>query len=307
MAAPGFRSVARRAIGSGVQVGVYAADNAADGPVVPYDSFSLNAQSDEFAGTALEKCRFSQIVREAAAGYRVANGVLEIDTGAGEIDGTAPNLIGQPVPAGTWEAETKLDLTTTLRASRPACCSTRSRRTGSRSCSFARARPRPRSSSSASRTAPTRLDAPFNVGVATTVTSVYLRMRANGAHGDRAVLHQRHRPGPRSARRATSPIWAPATSARSRCAAGAATAVTAKFDYLRVRTAALFTTVGITSSGQRHQPDQRQPAVLAAGGGDAAVGHGRPRRPTTPPTTCRCGCPTRPARSRTSPTSAARR
>ena len=55
-------------IGSGVQVGVYAADNAADGPVVPYDSFSLNAQSDEFAGTTLETCRWSQIVREAAHG-----------------------------------------------------------------------------------------------------------------------------------------------------------------------------------------------------------------------------------------------
>ena len=101
-------------IGSGVQVGVYAADNAADGPVVPYDSFALNAQSDEFAGDALEKCRWSSIVREAAAGYRVANGALEIDTGAGEIDGTAPNLIGQPVPGGNWEAETKVDLTTTL-------------------------------------------------------------------------------------------------------------------------------------------------------------------------------------------------
>ena len=41
-----------------MQVGVYAADNAADGPIVPYDSFALNAQSDEFAGDALEKCRW---------------------------------------------------------------------------------------------------------------------------------------------------------------------------------------------------------------------------------------------------------
>ncbi len=38
-------------------------------------------------------------MREAPTGYRVANGVLELDTGAGEIDDTAPNLIGQPVPA----------------------------------------------------------------------------------------------------------------------------------------------------------------------------------------------------------------
>ena len=142
-------------IGTGVQVGVYAADNAADGPIVPYDFISLNAQSEEFAGDAIEKCRWSQIVREEAAGYRVANGALEIDTGSGEVNDTAPNLIGQPVPGGSWEAETKVDLATTSRASRPACCSTRRRRTGPRSCSSAPARPPRRSSSSASSTTPT--------------------------------------------------------------------------------------------------------------------------------------------------------
>ena len=98
---------------SGVQVGVYATNNATNGPIVPYDSFALNAQSDEFAGDSVEKCRWSQIVRESAAGYRVANGMLEIDTGAGEVNDSAPNLIGQPVPGGAWQAETKVDLTTT--------------------------------------------------------------------------------------------------------------------------------------------------------------------------------------------------
>ena len=45
-------------IGTGVKVGVYAADNAQDGPEVPFEFVSLNAQSDEFTGTELEKCRW---------------------------------------------------------------------------------------------------------------------------------------------------------------------------------------------------------------------------------------------------------
>jgi PKD repeat protein len=100
-------------IGSNVKVGVYAADNAQDGPEIPFDYVSLAAQSDEFSGTGLDKCRWSQIVRAADTGYRVKDGKLEIDGGQGEVEDTAPNLIGQPVPAGTWEAETRIDLATT--------------------------------------------------------------------------------------------------------------------------------------------------------------------------------------------------
>jgi PKD repeat protein len=99
-------------IGPNVKVGVYAADNTQDGPAIPFEFVSLAPQSDEFGGAALEKCRWTQVVREQAAGYRVQDGKLEIDTGAGEVNDTAPNLIGQPVPAGSWEAETRIDLTT---------------------------------------------------------------------------------------------------------------------------------------------------------------------------------------------------
>ena len=38
-------------IGTGVKLGLYAADNAQDGPEVPFEFVSLNAQSDEFTGT----------------------------------------------------------------------------------------------------------------------------------------------------------------------------------------------------------------------------------------------------------------
>ena len=167
-------------IGTGVQVGVYAADNAADGPIVPYDSFALNAQNDEFAGDALEKCRWSQIVRESAAGYRVANGALEIDTGANEVNDTAPNLIGQPVPAGAWEAETKVDLTTTQQGQQAGLLLYKENtnwakvvlvRTGATTAQIEFVRVLNNAY---------QLDAPFNVSVPTTTTSFYLRMRSNG-------------------------------------------------------------------------------------------------------------------------------
>jgi regulation of enolase protein 1 (concanavalin A-like superfamily) len=238
------------AIGSGVQVGVYAADNAADGPVVPYDSFSLNAQSDEFTGTSLEKCRFSQIVRDVPAGYRVANGVLELDTGTGEIDGAAPNLIGQPVPASTWEAETKLDLTTTLQGQQAGLLLYKEPtnwikvvlvRTGTNTAQVEFMRVK---------NGAYQTDAPYNVSVNINVASLYLRMRANGNTA--------------TAQYSTNgTMWTEVGKARDISDLGnghlgpvalrgsAATAVTAKFDYLRVRTAGLFTTVGITSSGQR--------------------------------------------------------
>jgi hypothetical protein len=237
-------------IGSGVQVGVYAADNAADGPVVPYDSFSLNAQSDEFAGTSLETCRWSQIVRESPTGYRVANGVLELDTGPGEIDGTAPNLIGQPVPATTWEAETKLDLTTTSQGQQAGLLLYKEPanwikvvlvRTGATTAQIEFVRVKDGAY---------QLDAPFNVGVATTLSSVYLRLRANGATA--------------TAQYSTNgTTWTEVGKARDISDLGsghlgpvalrgsAATAATAKFDYVRVRPAGLFTTVGITSNAQR--------------------------------------------------------
>ena len=214
-----WKAIGRPAkIGSGVQVGVYAADNAANGPVVPYDSFALNAQSDEFAGDALEKCRWSQIVRESATGYRVAGGALEIDTGANEVDGTAPNLIGQPVPAGAWEAETKVDLTTTLQGQQAGLLLYKENtnwakvvlvRTGATTAQIEFVRVLNNAY---------QLDAPFNVSVPTTTTSFYLRMRSTG-RAPRPSTRPTARRGPRSAARVTSRTSAPPTSARWPCAA----------------------------------------------------------------------------------------
>ncbi|WP_270038530.1 OmpL47-type beta-barrel domain-containing protein [Solirubrobacter ginsenosidimutans] len=167
-------------IGSGVKLGLYAADNAQDGPEVPFEFVSLNAQSDEFSGTDLEKCRWSHIEREAPGGYRVANGALEIDTGLDEVDGTAPNLIGQPVPGGTWQAETKIDLTTTLEGQQAGLLLYKEPlnwikvvlvdKGASSQIEFVRVKD-----------GQYQLDAPFNVAVPDSLTSFYLRMRSSGA------------------------------------------------------------------------------------------------------------------------------
>jgi beta-xylosidase len=220
-------------IGPGVKLGLYAADNAQDGPEVPFEFVSLNAQSDEFSGTEIEKCRWSQIVREQAAGYRVANGVLEVDTGPDEVDGTAPNLIGQPVPAGNWQAETKVELTTTTQGQQAGLLLFKEPanwikvvlvRTGATTAQIEFVRVK---------NGAYQLDAPFKVDVPTTLTSFYLRMRANGTNG--------------TAQYSTNgTTWTDVGQARDisdlgagylgpmALRGGAATPVTAKFDYVRV-------------------------------------------------------------------------
>src|SRR3954468_911093 len=167
-------------IGAGVKLGLYAADNAQDGPEVPFEFVSLNAQSDEFSGTELEKCRWSQIVREAASGYRVANGALEIDTGADEIDGTAPNLIGQPVPAGSLQVETKIDLNPNAEGQQGGLLLYKEPanwiktvlvdKGATSQIEFVRVKD-----------GDYQLDAPFNLAVPDTLTSFSLRMRSSGA------------------------------------------------------------------------------------------------------------------------------
>lgn len=66
---------------------------------------------DPFDGTALSQCRWS-VTNEAPAGYRVVDGVLQIDTTAADIygaGGNIPNVVLQPQPAGDWTIETKVD------------------------------------------------------------------------------------------------------------------------------------------------------------------------------------------------------
>ncbi|MFC0629373.1 ThuA domain-containing protein [Kribbella deserti] len=81
--------------------------------ITPDDTATQPAPSDEFDGTAVDPCRWSQVVRPDTAAYRQAGGQLEIDTSKGDIYGTGntgpKNLMLQPAPAGDWTIETKVD------------------------------------------------------------------------------------------------------------------------------------------------------------------------------------------------------
>jgi cytochrome c len=87
------------------------------GTPASFDSFSLSAGGtkggtpDEFDGSELDVCRWSTILREDAAHYRVAGGKLEIDALDGDMYGgstSAKNVILQDAPKGGWEAVTKV-------------------------------------------------------------------------------------------------------------------------------------------------------------------------------------------------------
>lgn len=69
--------------------------------------------NDEFDGTELDRCRWSQIVRHDPSLYEVAHGALRVETPDGDIygeDNSDPsNLFLQPVVEGDWTIETLVD------------------------------------------------------------------------------------------------------------------------------------------------------------------------------------------------------
>nr|WP_237448441.1 family 16 glycoside hydrolase [Nocardioides flavescens] len=72
--------------------------------------------NDTFDGTALDTCRWTNVLNEDASGYRVSGGKLEIDAKSGDLSGAqtdAKNLVLQPVVGGdtsTWMTETTLSV-----------------------------------------------------------------------------------------------------------------------------------------------------------------------------------------------------
>ncbi|MEU4746289.1 DUF1349 domain-containing protein, partial [Actinosynnema sp. NPDC023658] len=93
-----------------------------DRPVVDaeFDWFTLTPDEtapvdpdDDFAGTALDGCRWNAVVRPDPAHYGVADGSLRIDTSDGDIYGGSAddpaNLILQRAPEGDWVIETEVD------------------------------------------------------------------------------------------------------------------------------------------------------------------------------------------------------
>ncbi|TDW21653.1 ThuA domain-containing protein [Kribbella kalugense] len=81
--------------------------------ITPDDTAEQPTPDDEFTGTSLDACRWTDVVRPDPAAYRVTGDGLEIDTSNGDIyGGTATNprnLVLQPTPDGDWTIETKVD------------------------------------------------------------------------------------------------------------------------------------------------------------------------------------------------------
>ncbi|MFB6397123.1 ThuA domain-containing protein [Polymorphospora lycopeni] len=121
-----FTPVGRSAVLAGIEnpkIGLFALNGGTTAPVVEahFDWFQITPDepagpvepSDEFDGTALDKCRWDAILREDATAYRLEGGSLKIDVPNGDIytgSNTGPtNFIMQGAPEGDWTLETKVD------------------------------------------------------------------------------------------------------------------------------------------------------------------------------------------------------
>ena len=252
-----WKAIGRAAkIGTGVQVGVYAADNAADGPIVPYDSFALNAQSDEFAG---DSAREVPLVADRA---RVGRGLPRRQRRArdrhrrqrGRRHGAQPDRPARPGRRLGGRDQGRPDHDPAGPAGRPAALQ------GEHQLGQGRARPHRRDD----RADRVRARAQQRVPARRAVQRLRPdddhellpqdEVERHARHG--RVLDQRHDVDPgRPLARHLRPEPA-RTSARWPCAAVPPTAVTAKFDYVRVKPVA---DRGL--HGQRHRRDRLHPAL----------------------------------------------
>ena len=80
-----------------------------------FDYFTLDAPvdpSDEFDGTSLNLCRWTQNVRHEPGGYTVGGGNLTLPAAHGDFFANAPNdnpnILLQPAPSGPWTMTTRL-------------------------------------------------------------------------------------------------------------------------------------------------------------------------------------------------------
>ncbi len=110
------------AVPAGAKVGLVAAgDTAAHSVDAVFDHFTVTPDStdtgereatDEFDGTALDGCRWTDVVRYDPAQVSVAGGQLRIRTQPGDINGGTNggprNFVLQEVPDGDWTVETKV-------------------------------------------------------------------------------------------------------------------------------------------------------------------------------------------------------
>jgi glucose/arabinose dehydrogenase/PKD repeat protein/regulation of enolase protein 1 (concanavalin A-like superfamily) len=106
----------------GAKVGLVAAgDTAAHSVDAVFDHFTVTPDTtdtgereaaDEFDGTAVDGCRWTNVVRYDSANVSMADGQLKIKTQPGDINGAnnggPRNFVLQKVPDGDWTVETKV-------------------------------------------------------------------------------------------------------------------------------------------------------------------------------------------------------
>jgi hypothetical protein len=97
------------------QVGFYALRGNAGNPAVTaeFDSFNLVPANDEFEGTAIDECRWTEIKNRNNAGMSVGNGELTLKTLQGELSNDqsgVQNLLLQKTNDSDWQATTKLTM-----------------------------------------------------------------------------------------------------------------------------------------------------------------------------------------------------
>ena len=100
------------------QVGFYALRGAPSDPVVTaeFDAFNLVPANDEFDGTAIDECRWTEIRNRNDAGMSVGGGELTLRTLQGELSNDqsgVQNLLLQETNDSNWQATTKLTMSPT--------------------------------------------------------------------------------------------------------------------------------------------------------------------------------------------------
>ena len=97
------------------KIGVYATSASSVNRDLRVDWFKLATPQDpvdEFDGSTLNLCRWTNIVRHEPGGYSVGDGKLTLPAAHGDFFAAAPNnnpnVLLQPAPAGPWTMSTKL-------------------------------------------------------------------------------------------------------------------------------------------------------------------------------------------------------
>ena len=101
------------------QVGFYALRGPVDNPAVTaeFDSFNLVPANDEFDGTTLDECRWTDIKNRNDTGMSLGNGELTLKTLEGELSGEesgVQNLLLQGTNDADWQATTKVTMSPTV-------------------------------------------------------------------------------------------------------------------------------------------------------------------------------------------------